>query len=100
MVIIEQLCTRGCFLSGTWDYIISKSMCICGAANVMADDLLPNKTLTDTINRFLESNTSSAENGGSWVPVQGCGLAKQKMECISDIYKGSLQQANRQIGLH
>ncbi|XP_011621452.1 E3 ubiquitin ligase PQT3-like isoform X1 [Amborella trichopoda] len=52
------------------DYIISKSMCVCGAMNVLADDLLPNKTLRDTINRILESNTSSAENGGSWLQVQ------------------------------
>ncbi|KAG9132029.1 hypothetical protein Leryth_017801 [Lithospermum erythrorhizon] len=52
------------------DYIISKSMCVCGATNVLADDLLPNKTLRDTINRMLESNTSSAENFGSAHNVQ------------------------------
>lgn len=52
------------------DYIISKSMCVCGATNVLADDLLPNKTLRDTINRILESNNSSAENGGSAFQVQ------------------------------
>ncbi|GAA0170978.1 ubiquitin-protein ligase [Lithospermum erythrorhizon] len=52
------------------DYIISKSMCVCGETNVLADDLLPNKTLRDTINRMLESNTSSAENGGSAYHVQ------------------------------
>ncbi|KAL8263750.1 hypothetical protein R6Q59_021880 [Mikania micrantha] len=47
------------------DHIIDKSVCVCGATNVLADDLLPNKTLRDTINRILESNNSSAENGGS-----------------------------------
>ncbi|KAJ7952532.1 DWNN domain, A CCHC-type zinc finger protein [Quillaja saponaria] len=47
------------------DYIISKSMCICGATNILADDLLPNKTLRDTISRILESGNSSAENAGS-----------------------------------
>ncbi|KAI4377922.1 hypothetical protein MLD38_015477 [Melastoma candidum] len=47
------------------DYIISKSMCICGATNILADDLLPNKTLRDTINRIMESGTSSADNAGS-----------------------------------
>ncbi|XP_057977019.1 E3 ubiquitin ligase PARAQUAT TOLERANCE 3-like isoform X2 [Malania oleifera] len=52
------------------DYIISKSVCVCGARNVLADDLLPNKTLRDTINRILESNNSSAENGGSVFQVQ------------------------------
>ncbi|XLS52267.1 hypothetical protein HN51_012944 [Arachis hypogaea] len=52
------------------DYIISKSMCICGATNILADDLLPNKTLRDTINRILESGNSSAENSGSTFQVQ------------------------------
>ncbi|XP_016543560.2 E3 ubiquitin ligase PQT3-like isoform X1 [Capsicum annuum] len=52
------------------DYIISKSVCVCGATNILADDLLPNKTLRDTINRILESNNSSAEHGGSALQVQ------------------------------
>ncbi|KAK1430534.1 hypothetical protein QVD17_13346 [Tagetes erecta] len=52
------------------DHIIDKSVCVCGATNVLADDLLPNKTLRDTINRILESNNSSAENGGSAYHVQ------------------------------
>ncbi|XP_075517858.1 E3 ubiquitin ligase PARAQUAT TOLERANCE 3-like [Primulina tabacum] len=47
------------------DHIISKSSCICGATNILADDLLPNQTLRDTINRILESNNSSAEDGGT-----------------------------------
>ncbi|KAL6985978.1 RING-type E3 ubiquitin transferase [Sarracenia purpurea var. burkii] len=52
------------------DHIISKSMCVCGATNILADDLLPNKTLRDTINRILESNNSSTENAGSVYQVQ------------------------------
>lgn len=52
------------------DYIISKSMCVCGATNILADDLLPNKTLRDTINRILESNNSSGENTGSAFQIQ------------------------------
>ncbi|KAM7272416.1 hypothetical protein ACFE04_027079 [Oxalis oulophora] len=52
------------------DYIISKGMCVCGASNILADDLLPNKTLRDTINRILESGNSSAENAGSTYQVQ------------------------------
>ncbi|EOA15457.1 hypothetical protein CARUB_v10004124mg [Capsella rubella] len=52
------------------DYIIAKSMCVCKATNVLADDLLPNKTLRDTINRILESGNSSAENAGSMCQVQ------------------------------
>lgn len=58
-------------LSGIRDYIISRSMCVCGATNILADDLLPNKTLRDTINRISESNNSSGENGGSALQVQG-----------------------------
>ncbi|CAN4109478.1 unnamed protein product [Withania somnifera] len=52
------------------DYIILKSVCVCGATNILADDLLPNKTLRDTINRILESNNSSAEHGGSALQLQ------------------------------
>ncbi|RZC52323.1 hypothetical protein C5167_020746 [Papaver somniferum] len=51
------------------DHIISKLVCICGATNVLADDLLPNKTLRDTINRILESDNVSAENGGSILQI-------------------------------
>ncbi|KAL4339322.1 hypothetical protein GQ457_08G026410 [Hibiscus cannabinus] len=52
------------------DHIISKLVCICGASNILADDLLPNKTLRDTINRILESGNSSADNAGSTFQVQ------------------------------
>ncbi|CAN6923033.1 unnamed protein product, partial [Brassica oleracea] len=52
------------------DHIIAKSMCVCGATNVLADDLLPNKTLRDAINRILESGNSSAENAGGMCQVQ------------------------------
>ncbi|XP_059641733.1 E3 ubiquitin ligase PARAQUAT TOLERANCE 3-like isoform X2 [Cornus florida] len=51
------------------DRIISKSTCVCGTTNILADDLLPNKTLRVTINRYLESNNSSTENSGS---ARGC----------------------------
>lgn len=49
-------------------------MCVCGATNILADDLLPNKTLRDTINRILESGNSSADNAGSMFQVQGLSL--------------------------
>ncbi|GAV72822.1 DWNN domain-containing protein [Cephalotus follicularis] len=52
------------------DHIVSKAMCVCGAMNILADDLLPNKTLRDTINRILESGNSSTENAGSTFQVQ------------------------------
>eukprot|EP00252_Welwitschia_mirabilis_P012743 TRINITY_DN2819_c0_g1_i2.p1 TRINITY_DN2819_c0_g1~~TRINITY_DN2819_c0_g1_i2.p1 ORF type:complete len:812 (-),score=188.43 TRINITY_DN2819_c0_g1_i2:132-2567(-) len=58
------------------DYIISKSMCVCGKTNVLADYLLPNKTLRDTINRILENGTSSQENAGSVLQVQDMESAK------------------------
>ncbi|KAF2304171.1 hypothetical protein GH714_028300 [Hevea brasiliensis] len=48
--------------------IISKLKCVCGAANVLADSLIPNMTLRDTINCFVESscgNSSSSENAKS-----------------------------------
>ncbi|KAJ9168088.1 hypothetical protein P3X46_019659 [Hevea brasiliensis] len=48
--------------------IISKLKCVCGAANVLADSLIPNMTLRDTINCFVKSscgNSSSGENAKS-----------------------------------
>lgn len=56
---------------GIREHIIAKSMCVCGATNILADDLLPNKTLRDTINRILESNNSSGEIGGGASQIQG-----------------------------
>ena len=50
---------------------MSKSACVCLATNILADDLLPNKTLRDAINRILESGNSSTENAGSTYQVQG-----------------------------
>ncbi|KAM7257429.1 hypothetical protein ACFE04_013170 [Oxalis oulophora] len=63
-------------LTSIRDYIISKGICVCGATNVLADDLLPNKTLRDTINRILESGNSSAENAGSMYQVQDMDSAR------------------------
>lgn len=50
-------------------HIISKSMCVCGAKNILADDLLPNKTLRDTISRMVEGVSASSENAGSTLKV-------------------------------
>lgn len=49
------------------DQILSNGKCVCGATNVLADDLLPNKTLREAITRLLETTTatSSAEHTGS-----------------------------------
>ena len=59
------------FFSGIRDYITSKSMCTCGATNILADNLLPNRTLRDTINRILESGNSSTANSSITFQVQG-----------------------------
>ncbi|OMP02771.1 Zinc finger, RING/FYVE/PHD-type [Corchorus olitorius] len=66
------LTSKCCFMSFCdkciRDQIMSKSKCVCSATNILADDLLPNKTLRDTINRIiLESGNSS---GGSTCTFQ------------------------------
>lgn len=70
------------FNPGIRDYIISNAKCVCGATNILADDLLPNKTLRDTINRILESGNSSAENAGSTFQVQGLFLYMCVYKCM------------------
>ncbi|XP_064957580.1 E3 ubiquitin ligase PQT3-like isoform X2 [Musa acuminata AAA Group] len=69
-VLTSKCCFRSFCDKCIRDYIITKLMCICGATNILADDLLPNKTLRETISRILESTTSSTENAGSLVQVQ------------------------------
>lgn len=44
---------------------------MCGETDVLADDLLPNKTLRDTINRILEAGNDSVENAGSVGHITG-----------------------------
>ncbi|XP_060216766.1 E3 ubiquitin ligase PQT3-like [Lycium barbarum] len=43
---------------------ISNSVCVCGARNILADALLPNMTLRVTINRILESRSSTSSEHG------------------------------------
>ncbi|KAF2304212.1 hypothetical protein GH714_028578 [Hevea brasiliensis] len=43
--------------------IISKLKCVCGAANVLADSLIPNMTLRDTINCSVESSCGNTSSG-------------------------------------
>eukprot|EP01018_Ginkgo_biloba_P034838 Gb_41215 [translate_table: standard] len=74
------------------DHIMLKGICICGATNICADDLLPNKTLRDTIARILETTTSSAENAGSWLEVQDmesarCPMPKRPLSSLSAFAK-------------
>ena len=48
-----------------------RSMCVCGAQHVLADDMLPNNTVRDTINRILVANNSGGDNKGSAFQIQG-----------------------------
>ncbi|MCD9642405.1 E3 ubiquitin-protein ligase rbbp6 [Datura stramonium] len=52
------------------DHIISNSVCVCGARNILVDALLPNITLRVTVNRIMESGNSSSEHGVSAPRVQ------------------------------
>ncbi|PRQ49311.1 putative transcription factor C2H2 family [Rosa chinensis] len=83
------------------NYITSKSVCVCGATNTLADDLLPNKTLRDTINRILESGNSSTDNAGSAFQVQDmesarCPQPKIPSPTLSAASKGE----NKPLPLH
>ncbi|XP_074317420.1 E3 ubiquitin ligase PQT3-like [Silene latifolia] len=71
-VFTSKCCYRSFCDKCIRDCIISKSMCYCKAENILADDLLPNTTVRDTINRILESGNSSTitDNGGSFVHVE------------------------------
>nr|GMD76434.1 zinc finger CCCH domain-containing protein 18-like isoform X1 [Ipomoea batatas] len=77
-VLTSKCCFKSFCDKCVRDYIISKTVCVCGATNILADDLLPNKTLRDTINRILESNNSS-EHGGSALHVQDMESARNPM---------------------
>ncbi|KAK4363052.1 hypothetical protein RND71_018293 [Anisodus tanguticus] len=46
------------------DHIISYSICVCGARNILVDALLPNITLRVTINRILESKSNTSSEHG------------------------------------
>ncbi|KAG8088343.1 hypothetical protein GUJ93_ZPchr0010g7737 [Zizania palustris] len=70
-VLTSKCCFRSFCDKCIRDYIINKSMCVCGATSILADDLLPNKTVRETISRILEAPpTSSTENVGSMMQVQ------------------------------
>ncbi|PNT67406.1 hypothetical protein BRADI_3g27136v3 [Brachypodium distachyon] len=70
-VLTSKCCFRSFCDKCIRDYIINKSMCVCGATSILADDLLPNKTLRETISRILEAPpTSSTGNAGSMAQLQ------------------------------
>ncbi|CAA2933537.1 zinc finger CCCH domain-containing 18-like isoform X1 [Olea europaea subsp. europaea] len=88
-VLTSKCCFRSFCYKCIRDYIISKSMCICGATNILVDDLLPNKTVRDTINRILESNNSSAENGWNNFQVQDMESRKPHRQGLSPTQSAS-----------
>ncbi|KAJ9556376.1 hypothetical protein OSB04_010990 [Centaurea solstitialis] len=47
-------------LTSIRDQIISKAKCVCGATGILADNLLPNHTVRDTIRGILETNSNSS----------------------------------------
>lgn len=69
-VFASKCCLRSFCDKCIREYIINKKICDYGATNVLADDLLPNKTLRYTINYIVESAMSSSENVGSLPCVQ------------------------------
>ncbi|MCL7046283.1 hypothetical protein MKW94_006123 [Papaver nudicaule] len=62
--------------------ILSKSMCICGAKNITMDDLIPNRTLRDTINGYLKSGDSSSGNTKSTLTTEDAGSARSSLPKI------------------
>lgn len=58
-------------------------MCVCEARDILADYLVPNKTLRDTIDRMLESGDSSVDNTGGALQVQGSQHCFSYYQCYS-----------------
>ncbi|WOK91578.1 hypothetical protein Cni_G00269 [Canna indica] len=81
-VLTSKCCFRSFCDKCIRDYIIKNKMCVCAATNILADDLLPNKTLRETISRILESTASSTENAGSMVQVQDMESARPLQQKI------------------
>ncbi|KAL3694254.1 hypothetical protein R1sor_007905 [Riccia sorocarpa] len=69
-VLKEAVLTSKCCFKSYCDKcirneIITNAKCVCGAKNILADDLLPNRTLRDAINRFMESQDRAATSSGN-----------------------------------
>ncbi|KAH7277569.1 hypothetical protein KP509_39G057400 [Ceratopteris richardii] len=76
------------------DRILSNRKCACGATNILADDLLPNKTLRDAITSLLQTSsaTGSAERPGSLHMMQASGSQSMKIRSSSPSGSGSGSQ--------
>uniref|UniRef100_A0A1D1XN31 E3 ubiquitin-protein ligase RBBP6 n=1 Tax=Anthurium amnicola TaxID=1678845 RepID=A0A1D1XN31_9ARAE len=64
-VLIRKCCFSSFCEKCIRDRITSGSVCACGATNISVDDLVPNKTLRETIKRFLSSTSDGSENDRS-----------------------------------
>ncbi|RZC62645.1 hypothetical protein C5167_024405 [Papaver somniferum] len=80
-VLTSKCCFRsfcdGCIRGN----IISKSMCLCGA-RILLDDLIPNKTIRDTIDRYIESGNTSSGNTKSTMTTEEVGSARSSLPKI------------------
>ncbi|KAJ4722290.1 DWNN domain, a CCHC-type zinc finger [Melia azedarach] len=79
-VFASKCCFRSSCDKSIRNHIITKAMCVCGAKAILADHLLPNKTLRDTINRILQSGNSSVESAGSTSQVQDMESARCSLQ--------------------
>ncbi|GJS21066.1 DWNN domain-containing protein [Tanacetum coccineum] len=59
-VMKDAALTSKCCFRSIRDQFISKRTCVCGATDRLADELLPNKTLRETINGRIETKCNSA----------------------------------------
>ncbi|XVF46805.1 hypothetical protein PTKIN_Ptkin03bG0057800 [Pterospermum kingtungense] len=90
-VMKDAALTKCCFASFCVEcirgHIVSKSICVC-QRKVMVDDVLPNKTLRDTITRILNQNQhrdTSSVNAGS-------GAANSKRKLDSGVAEQSMKK--------
>lgn len=83
------------------EYIMSNSLCICGAKNVLADDLIPNKTVRDTIIWIIESASTKGANGSmksAPCPKPMVSCSKVPFPTLSAPSKGVIQLAPKSEG--
>ncbi|KAI3848778.1 hypothetical protein MKX03_011392 [Papaver bracteatum] len=91
--------------------IISKSMCLCGARGILVDDLISNKTIRDTVDRYIESGNTSSGNTKSTITTGDVGSASfslpkipapslsctSKNEKIPSCLKAEISDGNRMV---
>ncbi|KAI3971855.1 hypothetical protein MKX01_035668 [Papaver californicum] len=75
--------------------IISKSMCICGATGMLVDDLIPNKTIRDTIDRYIESGNISSGNTKSTITTEDVGSARYSLPKIQSPSPSNASKAEK-----